>query len=225
MLIDDNTTYYVSDFNGTIFILNDSWEYIDQKSFIKPAYMLTFDQYIYIAADKNISKTDKYLNILNQYNYSGETPSYRGIYHNSTCNLLFVTAGALKLIQVFDMNLLLIANESISTSPYHPRSITGYENRLYVGVATNGTILVIVNKMIISLIYSCDGKHYTITSILYDQSGQLATTCEEDSHFYLHLNGSFTGKKFSSKGNAEYIGFDSKRNFIIISTSEINIYS
>ena len=82
MLFDNHTTYYVSDnLKNKIYLLNDDWSYVNQASFNQPAYMLTVDKNIYIAANENIFKADKNLNILKQYNHSGFIPSYRGIYN------------------------------------------------------------------------------------------------------------------------------------------------
>ena len=228
MLFDNHTTYYVSDnLKNKIYLLNDDWSYVNQASFNQPAYMLTVDKNIYIAANENIFKTDKNLNILKQYNHSGFIPSYRGIYHNSTNNLLFVTAASLQLIHVFDLNLSFI-HDSISTPSHTPRSITGFKNSLYVGVAYGGIILVIVNKHIKSIIYACNGEALTITSIVYDSINYMATACETQIGRYIylyHLNGSYTQKSFPTLANTEYIGFDSKNNLVIISQLQINIYS
>ena len=67
-----NNSYYIMDFSkGTIFALNYNYGYITKKSFSEPAFMIAFNASLFITGDENIRKTEKYLNLLQTYNESG----------------------------------------------------------------------------------------------------------------------------------------------------------
>ncbi len=220
MMIDFNVTYYVADFFGnTIFILNDEWKYLTSKSFSNPAYMITIDDNLYIICDSYLYKTDKYLNILNTYQPTS-SPSYRGIYYNSTSRLIYTVGESSKTIEIFDLNPSL--NQTISVSSYTPRSISEFNNQLYVGTS-NGTILVIVNKAVSRLFNGCGGSYVYITSLLFDQNGILSTLCNGHNVFSYYSNGTLLRTGFVTASNPQYMGLDSKGRFIVISASHIDV--
>ncbi len=146
MIIDSNTTYYLLDkVGGKIFILNDEWNYITYKVISAPLYIVNTDnKTLYISSMSNIYKTDKYLNLLGQYTATN-SPSYRGIYFNPKNILIYVASFNSLLTKVDLFNLNLTFNDSIQVSPFTPFSITGNNDKLYIGTS-NGSILVVVNK-------------------------------------------------------------------------------
>ena len=83
------------------------------------------------------------------------------------------------------------------------------------------------NEMLINEFDGCNGNSDYLTFILFDPNGYIAITCEYPSNkFYLFSqNGSYTGKSIWTSSDPEYIGFDSKGRFIIISTDQITIYN
>jgi hypothetical protein len=210
------TRYYISDFwNDKIYILNDEYQYISQKTFYSPAKMITIGENMYIAGDSYVWKTNKDLNVLIQYNRIGSR--YIDIYFNSTNSLMYVTAAYNLSIHVFDLNLNLINTISLSNEPF---AITGFNNRMYVGCVSNPT-LVIENQQIINTFDGCD----FVTSIIFDQSGYMATSCYGERKLYLYDNNlSYTGKSISIDDGALTIAFDSKGRFVVVSSNQISIY-
>jgi hypothetical protein len=114
-----NSYYYVSDYylNKT-FILNESWSYVSSKTFTRPAYLIKIGNSLYATGQTNIWKLDLNLNILIQYNATGTAPDDRGIYINSTNNLIYISPAVFNVIHVFNLNLSL--SHSFSTSTYNP---------------------------------------------------------------------------------------------------------
>jgi hypothetical protein len=221
-----NASYYVID-HGTsrAYILNGDWSYVSYKNFSYPTYMITIGSRIYMTGSSNIWKLDKDLNILIQFNSTGNnTSKYRGIYYNSKNGFIYAAPMSLTEIQVFDLNLAY--NHNISISPYKPYSISEYNNKMFVGT-TNGTILVIQNEMIINQFNGCNGDSVQLTSILFDQYGYMATICSDPTNkLYLYnSNGTYTGTSLSTPVNPRYIGFDTKGRFILISYYQMIIYN
>ena len=188
-LMSNQISYYVTYYNlATIFVYDENWKYASQSMFKlgQVAYMITIGNCLYITGDTNsftnVWQTDSQLNILEQYyisNNGNNGKRYRGIYHDSTSNLIFVVSLPTG-IDIFNLNLTL--NGSTSTSPYWPWFIAGYNNsQLYVG--TTGTtgfafILVIVNNQVINKLTACQGTGgITITSILLDEFNNMAAAC------------------------------------------------
>jgi hypothetical protein len=221
-----NASYYVIDHGASrAYILNDDWSYVSYKNFTNPAYMISIGSSIYMTGSSNIWKLDKELNILIQYNSTGSTsPLYRGIYFNSSNGFIFVVPSNLTEIQVFDLNLTYSHNISISS--YKPYSITEYNNNMYVGTG-NGIILVIQNEVIINQFNGCNGTIITVTFILFDQYGYMATICSNPTNkLYLYnSNGTYTGTSLLTPVNPRYIGFDTKGRFVLISTNQTTIYN
>ena len=94
---------------------------------------------------------------------------------------------------------------------------------------TDGTIqrttisptLVIENQQIINTFDGCD----FVTSIIFDQSGYMATSCYGQRKLYLYDNNlSYTGKSISIDYDALTIAFDSKGRFVVVSSDQISIY-
>jgi DNA-binding beta-propeller fold protein YncE len=122
-----NASYYVADIVASkVHIFNDDWSYVSYKTFTRPTYMITIDRSIYMTGDINIWKLDKDLNILLQFNSTGSTPYYSGIYFNSSNGFIYVAPCSLAEIQVFDLNLTYSHN--ISLSPYIPYAISECNN-------------------------------------------------------------------------------------------------
>ena len=216
------SSYYVMDYNAnTVYTFNDNWSFVSSKTFPLPAYMITVENSIYMSGNLHLWKLDKDLNVLIQYNATGT--GYRSLYLNSTNKFLYVTPHYLTEIHVFDLNLTL--NHSFSILPYLPYSITGYNNQLYVGTR-NGTVLVFRNETIVNQFNVCGGNYVQLSSILFDEFGYIATSCEIDNKLYLNFaNGTYTGKTMVTPNNPYYSGFDSKGHFVQISTKQIIIYN
>jgi len=225
MFTPSNSYYYVSDMGlNKIFILNESWSYVSSKTFSLPAYLTTIGNSIYAIGTANIWKLDQNLNILIQYNatkYNGTNPNYRGIYINSANNLIYTAPYAFKVIHVFNLNFSFSHN--ISTSTYNPYSIAGYNNQLYVGTL-NGFILVIENEIFVRAFRGCNGNSTTLSSIIFDNCGLMATSCDTEQLYLYYPNGTYIGKSFNTPANPRYIGYDSRGQFVQISFLQINIF-
>jgi hypothetical protein len=122
MLASNQTLFYVSNkYYETIFVFDENWEYIfNRSSFFGIAHVFSITNYLYLTGDSNIWKTDEQLNILIQYNAIG-THGYRGLYHNSTNDLVYLAPYLLKNIHIFNLNLTF--NDTIDTVSLYPRSI------------------------------------------------------------------------------------------------------
>ena len=204
-----------------VHILTDDWTYVSFKTFNNPAYMIKVGTFLYMTGDSNVWKLDKNLNVLFQYN---STTPYRGIYYNSTNDLIYSAPYTLTAIHVINSNLTF--NHMISTSPYSIHSIAEYNNQMYAGTS-NGMMLVMVNEMIINTFNGCNGKIASIASMLFDMYGYLATSCFGTEHkLYLYYpNGIFAGKSLSTPASPQKFDFDSKGNFVQISQSQISIHN
>ena len=86
------TYYYIMDTYYTVFILNDQWEFISSKVFSIPTYMINIGNSLYMTSTYNVWKVDQDLNILIDYNPSGNTSWYRGISYNPSNGLIYVVA-------------------------------------------------------------------------------------------------------------------------------------
>jgi hypothetical protein len=222
MLISTNTTYYITDSGcNLIYILNDGWEQITTKSFKSPAYMATSSSNVYITGDFNIWKTDKDLNVLAQHNNT-DNPNYRGVYYNSTNDLIYVADYSNLCIDIFDSSLKQV--DVILTSYYTPWSVTGYNNRMYVGTSYMGKVLVIENKQIINIIDACNGLSDDVLSITFDQSGLMATSCYTGKLFLYNSDSTYSEKSIMTSSLPFSTAFDSKGRFIIVSYKQISIY-
>ena len=197
MFTPSNSYYYVSDLGlNRIFILNEDWSYVSNKTFLAPAYLTTIGNNLYATGYKNIWKLDQNLNILIQYTATGFStspgPYYMGIYYNSTNNLIYVAPNSLNVIEVFNLNLNL--NHTFSISPNQPWSIAGYNNQMYIG-ANQGKILVLVNEVIIRTFNGCNGNSAVLSSVLFDSCGYMAITCYNYNQLYLYdPNGTYLSK-------------------------------
>ena len=223
MLESVSTSFYIVDHtNDTVFKLDDTWAYVGRNSFYKPTWVIVVSSSLYISGDSNIYKVDNNLNVLKQYNASITIPFYRGIYYDPADYLIYAASPSLHAIHVFDLNLSL--NGNISTSTYEPRSIVGYNSKLYVGT-TVGTILLILNRAIINSFDGCLGNSTVVTSILFDQFGYMATICNSYNRMYLyHSNGTYVGKSLATVTSPYVSKFDSIGRFIIVSWYQISFY-
>ncbi len=220
MMVDFNTSYYVMDeLANRTYLLNDNYDYVTDRTFTLPQYMVTVNSSLYITGKSNIWKTDKYLNILITHNESA-VANYNGIYFNCTDNLIYVASTGYKYFQVFDLNLTL--NHNISVSPNNPRSFGEYNNELYVG--TNQLlVLVIVNKIVIRNFMGCSSS--PIFSLVIDNYGLIAIVCYSNNLVNLYYyNGTSTGYNLTTPTKPTYVGIDSKGRFVLLSQYQISIY-
>ncbi len=217
-MVDFNTTYYLSDYDANlIYLLNDNYNYVASKTISRPAYLITINSNIFIAGQTSIYKADKYLNVSQTYTSTGST--YRGIYFNCTENLIYVSDTSKTDFQVFDMNLSLAYN--VSVSPYKPYSFGGYNDELYVGTI-NDIVVVLVNKVITRSFTGCYGS--SLNYIYTNNFGLITISCEANSRFDIYYsNGTYTGKKVTTSSNSEFIGFDSKGQLVVVSHFGISI--
>ena len=85
----------------------------------------------------------------------------------------------------YDLNLSL--NHTISTSTYSPYSITDYNNQMYVRDYWTGSILIIVNKVIISAFNTCHGNSVQLAYILFDSCAYMATSCYNNQLYLYYI--------------------------------------
>ena len=230
MIIDANSTYYVTDcYFNKILIYNEDWAYIDYKYFGSPRYICSVRKHLYITSTSGIIyKTDKYLNVIDFYNSTVRDSVYEGIHCDSKNNLIYVVATRQRAIYIFDSSLIL--KDSILTPTYYPYSITENENRIYIGASlenlVESRILVIENKTITKTLKVCTGNDYvTITSVLFDRFGLMATTCWIRQIYLYDENSVYSGSKSLSTLNYQYyIGFDSKGRFLILTEGQISLF-
>ena len=223
--LSSNSSYYLMDSGASlVYVLNDNWKLVSNKTFAYPAYMITIGTSLYMTGGSTVWKLDENLNVVIPYKATGNSPSYRGLCYNPNNSLIYVAPNNLSVIHIFDLNLTFLHN--ISTTPYQPFSITGYNNQLYVGT-TNGTVLVIQNEIIVNQFNGCGGNNVWLTSVVFDDYGYMATSCRDPSNtlYLLYVNGTSTGKTIATRVFPYYIGFDSKGDFIQISAHQITIYS
>jgi hypothetical protein len=220
MIADCNTSYYLLDWStGNIFLLNDNYGYVTKKVFSKPNYMVTVNSSVYISADSNIWKTDKYLNILITYS-STIVAYYNGILFNRTESLIYAAPYAYTYFQVFDLNLALRNN--VSVSPHNPRSLAEYNNELYVGTLAD-LVLVVVNKAVIRSFIACSGTR--ISSMVFDEYGLMAIACRDNLLLKLfHSNGTYTSMSLATTLKVLNVRFDTKGRFAISLTTQMVIY-
>jgi hypothetical protein len=95
--------YYVTDASGQIFIFDEDWNYVSNKSISSSIYYITRGgNYYYITTSSTFLKTDLQFNILITYNLNG---GCRGLYYNSTGDSIFVASASLLVIFLFNFNL------------------------------------------------------------------------------------------------------------------------
>jgi hypothetical protein len=218
-----NSYYYVCDYwLSNIFILNESWSYVSSKVFSNPVYLTTIFSSLYAAGAQNIWKLDQNLNILTKHTEFGPFPGYKGICYNSANNLIYVAPCNLNVIHVLDLNLRF--NHTFSISTYQPWSIAEYNNEMYVGTS-NGTILIIVNEVIIRTFNGCNANSVALSYILFDKCGLMATSCHNNQLYLYYPNGTYLGKNSITPVSPYYIGYDSNGRFVQISNYQINIFN
>jgi hypothetical protein len=190
--------------------------------------MIRIEKYFYLSLDNHFLKTDFNLNEVGLVfkAYTGLVPKYRGLWYNSSNNLIYVASNYWYTIDVFDLNVSKI--DSISTTanstPYFPWSLQGNGNMLFCGT-DQGVLLVIINKVIIKTINVCNISS-RLSSILFDQYGYVGFTCKNEKILKLfYTNLSYTGLQKALLANPEFINFDEKGRFIVISDKRITVYN
>ncbi len=216
--------YYFTHYNlGEIFVFDEDWNYVSSKSsFPNVLYMIPVGNYFYITGNSNIWKTDQQLNVLIQYNSTGSSSFYRGLYYSSTNDLIYVASYNLQMIHVFNLNLTL--NDTISITTYAPLSINEHNNEFYVGT-TNGTILVIVNKQIIKHFNGCNQHSFLLYSILFDDFNNMATSCSNSRLYLYNTSGTYSNKSIPTVSSPRYIGLDSKSRLVVVTKTQITLYN
>jgi hypothetical protein len=221
MMLSNATYYYVSETNvAKLYILDENMSFLALKAYSNPAYMITLSNSLYITGDINVWKADKDLNILITYSSTGTT--YKGIYHNSTNDLIYVAQSGTTAIHVFNLTLSLIRSFPLST--YRPYSLAGYNNQLYVGT-TVGFILVVVNEVMINSFNGCNGGTSKVTSIFIDRNGYMATTCDSSFLYLYNTNGTYAGKSITTPTSPRFLGYNSKCKFVQVSYTKVSIYN
>ena len=214
------TTYYITDYDDNkIDIFNENWQFLESKSFTRPAYMTTVQDTLFITADSQIYQTDKYLNLIRKLSGSA---NYHGIYYNSSNSCLIVASS--NSIYHYSLNLTFL--ESYNTQPHLPYSVQVFNEKLYVGT-TSRNLLVIVDKIIIQTIeiFSSNCVVQTISSILFDSYGYMMVTSRGcDSLTLYYPNGTFTGLNKSIPTFPGYIGYDIVDRLLLVTQLQINIY-
>ncbi len=214
--------YFVTNyFQGKIFVFNEEWNYVSEKASFTTAYIIIIvGNNFYITGTQNIWKTDEQLNKL--ITYTNSTCDYTGIYYSSSNNSIYVTSNNLQAIHIF--NLYLALTDTISTSPFNPWSINGFNNQLYVGTG-DGKVLVIENKKIIKQFNACYGQSRFLLYISFDEFNNMATACENNQVYLYNTNGTYLNKNIPTVSWPGYIGFDSKTRLVVVGSSRISIYN
>ena len=227
MVIDSSyssSKYYALSFgNSKITVFDENWDYLEWKEYSNPFSMIVVNDTFYISSLECIFKTDKYLNLIQKYNVTGF--AFSSLYFNSTNNLIYVLSSLENLIYMYTSDLANVV-DIISTSPYLPWSMHAYNDRLYVGT-DNGTVIVIVDKVIIQTIQVCGSSEDSnlISFILFDDNDYMVPVCFRSNILNLyHANGTFTGTNFTSPTLLTSINFDAKGRFIFTSLYQISIY-
>jgi len=215
--------YYVTHYaEGKIFVFDENWNYVSNKSsFPYVTYMIPVGNYFYITGNDNIWKTDQQLNVSIRYNSTGSY-YYRGLYYNSTNDLIYAAPDNFQMVHVFNLNLTL--NDSISITPYSPWSINENNNELYVGT-NNGTILVIVNKQIIKQFNGCNQQSILLLSILFDDFNNMATSCSNYQLYLYNTAGTYLNKSILTVSYPYYIGLDSKSRLVVVTSTQVSLYN
>ena len=219
-----STIYYLADNNGNrVYVLDDNWVILRYANFISPANILVVGNFVYISSDDDsFYKMNSNLDVLVQYALDPGS-RVRGIYFNSTNNLIYLAATFSHAVFRFDLDLNLY--DSFSTHSHFPYSINGFKNKLYVGDSTSGLILVMINNIIVNTFNGCFGNSVAITMISLDQNGFMANVCEGSNSVYLYnVNGTYANYKLSTETTPEYIGMDSKGRVFVVSQYQVTIY-
>ncbi len=219
MFLDSNTINYITDYyNHRIIVYSKNWKYSFSKKFEYPYSMIWKNNYLFIAGEYYIYKTDKYLNLIKQYSLYES----RGIYSNS--NYLYVVTYYYNRIYQFDINLNLITYFQIESS-YSFYTINGYDNKLYIG-CYGGQILVVENQVVVQNFKGCNGDYDYVTSIAFDKYGYMATTCYYTSRIHIYtVNGIYTNKSVTTPNYPRNVAFDSQNMMVVVSDYQITFYS
>ena len=222
------TKYFVLDWaKHRIITFNEKWKYVKYNEFRNPAQMITIGNELFITGQVNIFKTDKDLNIIQQYNATNVhnyLPSFRGIYYNSKNSTIYVVAYEAMMIYEFTLDFEIV--DSFATSKHYPWSIHEYDNQLFVGTYS-GTILVIVNKSVIRTFNACDGCYNSmVTSMIFNKKGFIYVTSSSLNAILLYnSNGSYIGTRMRTPSFPYFTGYDAKGRLVIISVFQITIYN
>ena len=156
-----NNSYYIVDGGANkVYIVIDNWSFISSKTFYMPYCIITVANCLLMCGESNLWKLDDKLDTLIEYKATGSDPQYRGLFFNATNMLLYVASYALEFIHIFNINLTFIRN--ISTSPYSPWSVSGFNNQLHIGT-DKGTVLVVLNDVIVEQFSGCGGSIVILT--------------------------------------------------------------
>ena len=187
------------------------------KAFANPVHLMTINNQLYISGYNNVWLTDKYLNVIQQYN--SVNTSLAGICFNSTNNTIYVADSDNYIITMLSLNLTLVG--SFSTYSYLPWELQIYNNQLYVGTST-GVILVMVNQIIQNIISTC--SFGWVEGIQFDQYGLMAASCYNiNTTKILFANGSDTNNNYAVE-NPTFTSFDSKGRIVLLLEYLIQIY-
>ncbi len=173
---------------------------------------------LFITADNGIYKTDKSLNIVNSYIRTNA--GYRGIYHNSTSDILYVASYSSSSLDLFNRNLIILSSISLTGNPW---TFTEKNGKLYVGF-TDRSISVLENNLVVkNITILCSGGW--ISSIVIDSNDLMGVLCTSNSMLYLYTtNGSYTGKNMITPSLPRCMSYDLNGYFIIAGRYQINLY-
>jgi hypothetical protein len=223
-----NTTpklYFVANYNeDSIMVFDKNWYFVGEVfGFYKPCYIIAVEDYLLITGDKYVWKTDMNLNYLIQYTSNDAILKFRGLYHYSQDNSLYIVSYVMKNIQIFDLDLGM-SGGYISVSPYKPWSINGIDDKIYVGTSV-GVLLLVDQAGIAYIFNACDGQMVLILSILIDKFDHMTTSCQNN-HLYLYdMNGNYLFQNMLLDSSGYDIGYDSLSRFVIVEEDGIYLYT
>jgi hypothetical protein len=208
-----------------VFVYNEYWEYqrtinIVNTGYISnsPSYALNVNGTIYMQHNAAINKYDKYLNFTKQVSSPGFN---RGIYYNSTNQMIYSVVNNLKVINIYDKDLVF--NRNISTN-YNPWFIAQYNGNMVVTDNDGGKIYFYegdsVNRTVVT---NCTGR---INWLLFDNYNQMLVLCQTSSIFIYNVDGTNTGVQVTACSglNRWFVNFDSKDRLAITCDDRVEIF-
>ncbi len=230
------TNYYFTSYsNNTIFVFDDNWNYLYNKAFSSPLSIVTVGDIFYVTNSTSIHKTDKNLKINKTYTMNYCCNWYSAFYYNQTSNLMYVGGFTSNRIDILDSNLNIVENFYL-TENFTVSTIQGHKNYLYIGIASinngsaGGKILVLLNNVIVQNVYGCFNSYILLSlkvfSILFDENGYMATSCNDGQANLFNQSLSYIYKSTNFDSALSFMSLDSKNRLITLSVyNVINIYS
>ena len=233
-LIDGRTTInYLVDYGANRIITCDQeWKQLSVRTFSAPCQIIVLpDNSIFLTSDNEINKLDKNLKIINKIFVSG---SY-GLVYVSKTNKMAVVNRIQKRLIFYSTDYSMSQTDSFSLLNYTPWSIKEYNDSFYIGTDSS-IVIVFEGDQIVRTFEGCNYLRFggliepTITSMIINQNNSNAIFLWDmiASALYYSLDGTYKEKILVAIANPSidpyFIDYDSKGNFVILSTIHISLY-